>query len=75
MKNLALKDALIEKLRTENEVLKAQVTRQGEILLNAAKNDGGNLMPAQLSELLSMQRTRIDQLEKSYSTLYQRYEL
>ena len=55
-------------------MLKGQIKRQGEILFNAAKNDGGKLMPAQMSELLSMQRERIDKLEASYQKVYERYE-
>lgn len=68
-----LRDNKIAKLTQENELLRSQVARQGEILLNAAKKDG-KLMPAQMSTLLSMQRERIDYLEANYSKLYQRYE-
>ena len=37
---------MIDKILTENTMLKEQVGRQGEMMLNAAKNDGGKLMPA-----------------------------
>ena len=71
---VSLRDSQIEKLQTENQMLREQVSRQGDIMLNAAKNDGGRLMPAQMSQLLTMQRERIDFLEANYSTLYKRYE-
>ena len=32
-------------------------------------------MPTQMSQLLTMQRERIDMLEENYSKLYARYEL
>ena len=54
VKTLALREALIEKLTAENAMLKGQISRQGEILLNAAKHDGGRLMPAQMSQILTM---------------------